>query len=56
MPTTRKQKNKARKTKEADMLTDLENMDITLGSNHFEREDSEFEIRPDGPKTLVKLQ
>ena len=40
--TTRKQKSKARKSREADMLSDIENIDIMLGSNHFEREASEF--------------
>ena len=38
MPTTRKQKSKAKKSREADKLPDLENMDIMLGSNHFGRE------------------
>ena len=42
MSTTRKQKIKARKSIEADMLSDIENMDIMPGSNHFEREESEF--------------
>ena len=34
------------------MLTDIENMDIMLGSNHFEREESELSIsvrRPQSP-------
>ena len=42
MPTTRKQKSKVRKSKEADMLSDSENMDIMLGTNLFEREESEL--------------
>ena len=52
MPTTREQKSKARKSREAGMQPDLENTDIMLGSNHFEREDSEFgnpAIRPESP-------
>ena len=36
MPTTRKQK-KARKSREAEMLSDIENLDIMLGGNHFNR-------------------
>ena len=36
MPTTRKQK-KARKSREAEMLSDIENLDIMLGGNHFIR-------------------
>ena len=36
MPTTRKQK-KARKSREAEMLSDIENLDIMLGGNHFDR-------------------
>ena len=42
MPTTRKQESKARKSRETDMLSDTENMDIMLGSNHFEREENEL--------------
>ena len=36
MPTTRKQK-KTRKSREAEMLSDIENLDIMLGGNHFNR-------------------
>ena len=36
MPTTRKQK-KARKSREAEMLSDIENLDIMLGGDHFIR-------------------
>ena len=36
MPTTRKQK-KTRKSREAEMLSDIENLDIMLGGNHFDR-------------------
>ena len=36
MPTTRKQK-KARKSREANMLSDIENLDIMLGESHFNR-------------------
>ena len=42
MPTTRKQQSRARKSREADMLSDIENMDVLLDTNHFEREESEF--------------
>ena len=42
MPTTRKQKTRARKSREADMLSDSENLDIMLSSNRLEREESEF--------------
>ena len=42
MLTTRKQKRKARKSREADMLPDIENNHIMLGTNHFEREESDF--------------
>ena len=38
MPTTRKQK-KARKSRGLDMLSDIENLDIMLGENHFERDE-----------------
>ena len=36
MPTTKKQE-KARKSREAEMLSDIENLDIMLGGNHFDR-------------------
>ena len=42
MPTTRKQK-KARKSRGLEILSDIENLDIMLGENHFnetERDDS----------------
>ena len=41
MPTTKKQKSRARK-RETDMLSDIKNLDILLGSNRLEREESEF--------------
>ena len=52
MPTTRKRKSKTRKSREAERLSDLENMDIMLGSNHLERKDSKFGSftrRPESP-------
>ena len=42
MPYTRKQR-KARKSRGAEMLPDIENLDIMLGGNHLEREESEYE-------------
>ena len=42
MPTTRKQK-RARKSRGAEMLYDIENLDIMLGGNHLEREESEYD-------------
>ena len=42
MPATLKQKSRARKSREAKMLSEFGNRDIMLDSNHFEREDSEF--------------
>ena len=41
MPTTRKQKE-ARKSREAEMLSDINNLDFMLGGNHLERTRSEF--------------
>ena len=35
MPTTRKQK-KARKSRGLEMFSDIENLDIMLGANHFD--------------------
>ena len=39
MPTTRKQK-KARKSREEALLSDIENIDVRLGENHLEKEES----------------
>ena len=53
MPTTRKQKSKARNSREADMLSDIQNIDIMLGSNHLAIEESEFTNsvrRPESPR------
>ena len=41
MPSTRKQKAKARKSREMDMMSDFENMDVMIGNentNPIERE------------------
>ena len=42
MPTTGKQK-KARKSRGAEILSDIENLDIILGGNHLEKEESEYD-------------
>ena len=52
MFTTRKQKSKARKSIEADIISDIENLDIMLGSNHLERQERELSnsvCRPESP-------
>ena len=41
MPTTRKQK-KARKSRGAEMLSDIKSLDNMSGGNHLEREESEY--------------
>ena len=43
MPTTRKQK-KARKSRGIEMLSDIENLDIMLGENHFGRNERDESI------------
>ena len=56
MSTTIKQKSKFEKMKKlgyAEMLSVLENVDIMLGNNHYERDDSEFEITARRLKALV---
>ena len=35
MPSTRRQKTKTRKSRDADLLSDIENLDVMLGSPHF---------------------
>ena len=42
MPTTRKQKKARRKSREVDLLSDIENLDVMFGGNHFERDESEI--------------
>ena len=42
MSTTRKEK-KARKSRGAEMLSDIENLDIMLRGNQLEREESEYD-------------
>ena len=43
MPITRKQK-KARKSRGIEMLSDIENLDIMLGENHFSRNERDESI------------
>ena len=59
MPTTRKQK-KARKPRETDMASDIENIDTMLGGNHFEWDECKFSVsfrRPESSSynTLVNM-
>ena len=39
MPTTRKQKKAARKSRGIEMLSDIENLDIMFEENHFNRDE-----------------
>ena len=51
MPTTRKQK-KTRKSREVDILSDIENLEVTLGGNLLKRDESEssnYDRRPESP-------
>ena len=49
MPTTRKQK-KARKSRGLEMLSDIENLDITLGENHFSTREREGSLNSNFPR------
>ena len=49
MPTTRKQK-KARKSKGLEMLSDIENIDIMLGENHFNTRERESSLNSNLPR------
>ena len=52
MPVTREQMNKDRRSRVADMISDLENKDVMIWSGHFEIEISEFGNsvrRPESP-------
>ena len=56
MPTTRKQK-KTRKSRGIEMLSDIENLDIMLGENHFnrdERDESLSSNRARRPESTVE--
>ena len=49
MPTTRKQK-KARKSRGLEMLSDIENLDIMLGENHFGAQEREGSLNSNLPR------
>ena len=42
MPSTRRQKTKERKSRDADLFSDIEYMDVMLGSPHFGDLDDDF--------------
>ena len=51
MPTTRKQKE-ARKSREVDMLSDIEDLDVMLGGTHSGRDETDISNhgrRPENP-------
>ena len=43
MPNTRRQKIKARRSREADLMSDIEHMDVMLGSPQYSHLDEEIE-------------
>ena len=49
IPTTRKQK-KARKSKGLELLSDIENLDIMLGENHFSMSEREGSLNSNLPR------
>ena len=58
MPVTRKQK-KARKSRGVEMLSDIENLDIMLGENHYsrkERDESVNSYQARGPRRVPKYE
>ena len=52
MLVTTKQKSKARSSREADMISDLQNMDVMIGQGHCETEDSESGYSVRRPESL----
>ena len=55
MPTTRKQK-KARKSRGLEMLSDIENLDIMLGENHFNSRERDESLNSNlARRTIVPL-
>ena len=57
MPATRKPKGKARKSREAYMLSDIENVDIRPGQAAItlKSKEANLAIRSEDPKSLVTL-
>ena len=52
MPTTKEETKKTRKSRGVEMLSDIQDLDIMLGENTPEREESEFSNsvrRPESP-------
>ena len=43
MPSTRSKKARARRSRESDIMSDLENMDILLGSDQFNQMERDLE-------------
>ena len=56
MRVTRKQKNKARSSREADMISDLKNMDVMIRSSHYERREANFAIQSGGMNALAMIR
>ena len=54
MPTTRKQK-KARKSRGLEMLSDIENLDIMLGENHFSTSEREGSLNSHLPRRSISF-
>ena len=48
MPSTRRQKAKARKSREMDMMSDFENLDVMLGSENNNTDNNRSIIGPRG--------
>ena len=51
MPTIRKQEGK--KTRGLEIMSDIENLDVMLGGNHFDREKSEDSILAKRPESAI---
>ena len=52
MPVATKQKSKARSSRENDMKSDLQNMDVMIGQGHCETEDSDSGYSVRRPESL----
>ena len=53
MTVTKTQKKEARRFGKADMISDIEKIDVFTGRDNFEREDSECGNQAEGLKTLA---
>ena len=53
MPSTRRQKAKARRSREADIMSDIENMDVLIGNPNLTENRLDFDIASERSYSLI---